>query len=235
MYTKGMYRQLQILKCPPNTNKTALKNWLFPNHVEIVKKIPGLKDYRVYVTHDESIFGPPSWDAFEEFHFENLETLTQAYESGAMRNQIEDIKKYGIDEPSLFQSVWAEEYIIAIPNGPKTIHTGKGKYCQMGTLKCPPGMSKNELKLWWLDEHAETGKFLEGLKWYTVSFPLENTPFETSPFDGYAAVWFDSIVELIKSSRSEIMKGQMDDVRNHNMDDPGLSKVVLADEFIITI
>ncbi len=235
MYKKGMYRQLQIIKCPLNMNKTKFKNWLIHTHIEIGKNVPGLKDYRVYITHEKSIFGPPLWDAFEEFYFESLETLKQAFESSKMKTQIEDIKKHGIDGLSMFQSVWAEEYIIEIPDGPKSIHTGKGMFCQMGTLKCPPGMSKHDLKLWWLDTHAETGKYLEGLKWYTVLFPLENTPFGPPPFDGYAAVWFDSVDALIRSSKSEIMKGQMEDVRKHKMDDPDLSKVVLADELIIKI
>jgi hypothetical protein len=230
MYKKGMYRQLQIMKCPPYMNKTNFKNWLLYTHVEIGKKMPGLKDYRVYITHEKSIFGPPAWDAFEEFYFDSLKGLKQGFESSIMKDQIEDIKKRGIDGSSMFQSVWAEENIIDIPNGPNTFHTEKGMYCQMGTLKCPAGMSKNDLKTWWLNTHAETGKYLEGLKWYTVLFPLENTPLGPPPFDGYAAVWFDSVDALIRSSRSEIMKGQMEDVRKHKMDDPVLSKVVLADQ-----
>ena len=131
--------------------------------------------------------------------------------------------------------VWAEENIIEIPNGPRTMHEQKGKFCQMGTLRCPPGMSVADLRKWWLDEHAETGKHLAGLKWYTVLFPLRDAPGGAPPFDGYASVWYDSVGELQAAAGSKIMAGQMEDVRRHNMDSPDLSKVVLADEYIIAI
>jgi uncharacterized protein (TIGR02118 family) len=151
------------------------------------------------------------------------------------KSHLAQLAERGFERDTSLQIAWAQENIIEIPAGPRTMHAGLGKYCQMGTLKCPVGMSLAELKKWWLEEHAETGKYLEGLKWYTVLFPERETPLGPPPFDGYASVWYDSVSALQKAAASSIMQGQMEDVRKHNMDRPDLSKVVLADEHIIAL
>lgn len=233
MYHKGMFRQLELLKCSSRMTKQDLTKWLLDEHSFSLRKLPGLKDLRIYFTHEESLFGPPFCDCFVEYYFQNRNSLQKAYDSGVMRSHLGELAKRGFEKGPHLQIVWSEENIIEIPNGPKTIHEDKGKYCQMGTLRCSSGMSIAELKKWWLEEHAETGKHLAGLKWYTVLFPARDAPWGIPPFDGYASVWYDSVDELKTAAGSEIMQGQMEDVRRHNMDNPELSKVVLADEYII--
>jgi uncharacterized protein (TIGR02118 family) len=233
MHHRGEYRQLEILRCPPAAGKSELKRWVLAEQSPYARRIPGASQCRIYIPHDESIFGKPFCDCFAEYYFPRRTALENAFHSTEMKSHREELRGRGYIDDRHLQIVWAEEHIIEIPGGPRTMHMEKGKFCQMGTLRRPPGMSAADLRAWWIEEHAETGKLLKGLRWYTVLFPLHDTPFGLPPFDGYASVWYDSVEELKEAAGSEIMKKQMEDVRRHNMDDPSLSKVVLADEFIV--
>jgi hypothetical protein len=235
MHRKGMFRQLELLHCPTARTRDKSEDWLTGEHSILMKKLPGLEDLRIYFTHVESIFGPPFCDCFLECYFQDRRTLEKAHDSEIMKSHLDELKANGFAKATSPHIVWAEENIIEIPEGPRAMHHNKGKYCQMGTLKCSHGMPVSELKRWWLEEHAETGKHLEGLQWYTVLFPVKDAPYGVPPFDGYASVWYDSVEALKKAAVSKIMQGQMEDVRRHKMDRPDLSKVVLADEYIIHI
>ena len=235
MYRKGMFRHLEVLTCASRTNRKAMTEWLLHEYSLGIRALPGLKDLRIYITHEQSIFGPPFCDSFVECYFQDRSALDKAAKTDTMTAHIEELGRRGFVRGSNLQIVWAEENIIEIPAGPRKMHGESGKFCQMGTLRCSPGMSVTELRRWWLEEHAETGKHLLGLKWYTVLFPIRDTPWGPPPFDGYASVWYDSVSELKAAAASKIMQGQMQDVRRHNMDSPELSKVVLADEHISAI
>jgi uncharacterized protein (TIGR02118 family) len=235
MYHKGMCRHLEVLTCAPRTGRKAVTEWLLGEHSFAMRALPGLKDLRIYVSHEQSIFGPPFCDCFVECYFQDRRALEEAAKSDAMRSHLEELGRRGFKSGENLQVVWAEENIIDIPNGPRKIHDDTGKFCQMGTLRCAPGMSVADLKKWWLEEHAETGKHLLGLKWYTVLMTMKDAPWGLPPFDGYASVWYDTVAECKAAAASEIMQGQMEDVRRHNMDSPELSKVVLADEHIIGV
>jgi hypothetical protein len=233
MHRNGMFRQLELLKCGVGISKQDLKDWLLGEHAGRLLRLPGQQDVRVYFTHDESIFGPPFCDCFIECYFRDRGSLQKAFESTVMKSHFTELEKRSFRRENGLQITWAEENVVEIPGGARRIHTDKGKFCQMGTLRCAPGMTVDQLRTWWLEEHAETGKHLAGLKWYTILFPLRDAPCGPPGFDGYASVWYDSVQELKEAAGSRIMQGQMEDVRRHHMDQPELSKVVLADEHIL--
>ena len=81
----------------------------------------------------------------------------------------------------------------------------RADFKQMITIKCPEDVSKEELKTWWFGR-AEKMKHLPGLKWYTVLFSLEPTPFGEPAFDGFEELWFGSLDALKKAYNTDIMK-----------------------------
>lgn len=237
MHKKGIYRQMGLLKKPSYMGKKEFKNWLLNIHAEKGKYLPNLKRYAFYIAL-ESIpeLNPPAHDAYAEAWFESLDDLNKAYKSDIMKGQIEDVNmKYKGEENRLVQVVWSEEFNIVIPGGLESIPQKKNMFCQMGHIKCPSHMSKQELKDWWLNVHAETGKYLEGLKWYTVCFTIDDSPLGTPPFDGYGEIWFENYEALKASFQSNIMKDQFEDAKKHKMDDPKLHKVVVAEQYLIDL
>ncbi|MWG32923.1 EthD family reductase [Halomarina oriensis] len=55
------------------------------------------------------------------------------------------------------------------------------------------GMSVQEFREYWLDEHAPVASELPGLRRYTVSFPTDP---DRSQYDGFAQLYFDDEVAL---------------------------------------
>lgn len=96
---------------------------------------------------------------------------------------------------------------------------------QLITLKCPPHMSKKELKDWWF-KHAEKAKNLKGLKWYTVCFTIGRIEYSNGsqgqqpPFDGYEEMWFPTLDILKEAFNSKIMKDGLSDMSNYKLDGP---------------
>lgn len=237
MYVKGIYRQMGLLKKPSYMKKEEFKNWLLNVHAENGKYLPNLKRYSFYITLDSiPDLNPPAYDAYAESWFGSLDEFKEAYDSEVMKGQIEDVKaQYKGEENRLVQVILAEEYNIIVPDGFKSIPQKKNMFCQMGHIKQPPHMSRQDLKDWWLNIHAETGKYVEDLKWYTVCFTIDGTLLGHPFFDGYGEIWFDSYEALKASFKSNIMKGQFEDVKKHKMNDPALHKVVVAEQYLIDL
>ena len=108
----------------------------------------------------------------------------------------------------------------------------KGQFRQMGTIKTPPGMTKQELRDWWF-EHARRFKHLERMKWYTVLFTLEDNPFGPPPFDGYAEIWFESLDDLKIAFESGTEQAALDHVKEYGLWDPRYIQEVWAEEHVI--
>lgn len=90
---------------------------------------------------------------------------------------------------------------------------------QMITIKCPSQMAKIDLKEWWFS-YTEKMKKLPGLKWYTILFSLETSPFGSPAFDGYEELWFSSLEDLKKAYDTDIMQRGLEDIKKKKLDDP---------------
>lgn len=110
----------------------------------------------------------------------------------------------------------------------------KADFRQIMTIKCPEGMEKDELKKWWLNR-ADKLKKLPSLKWYTVNFSLDCSPFGELKFDGFEELWFGSVNELIMAHEHSIMKEAFTDVKNNNLDKPGFMQIAWLEENIVTL
>jgi len=110
----------------------------------------------------------------------------------------------------------------------------KADYRQIITIKCPVGMSQDELKKWWF-ARAERVKKLSGLKWYTLCFPLDCSPFGEPAFDGYEEMWFGSFDDLNNAYESRLMKTEMKDISDRGLDAPELFQAGWLEENIVTL
>lgn len=78
-------------------------------------------------------------------------------------------------------------------------------------LKRKPGISQEEFKKRWVEEHIKISGKLPGLKGYRINLSLDQQPDESlvegEPiYDGTAELWWDSIEEMERSFDSEIGK-----------------------------
>jgi hypothetical protein len=89
----------------------------------------------------------------------------------------------------------------------------KDGYRQLITLRCPPGMSKNDLKKWWFD-HAERVKIIPGLKLYTIVFTEEETFGPPKPFDGFEVMWFETLKDLESAYKTDIWQKELDSMES---------------------
>jgi hypothetical protein len=239
LYKRADHKQMITIKCPPGMSKDALKEWWF-THADELKALPGLRRYTVLFSLDSSPFGPPAFDGYEELWFGSLRELQQAFETDIMKNELENMKKQGFDDPSLFQAAWLEENVVAV-KGYDRIPEKKGMVRLTGICKLPPGMEKKALKDWFYQHAArvideEGSMIIPGIRWYTHCFSIDRSPFGPAPFYGCAENWWESLGEMKKDFNGEVMKSQLED-REENIDvvDPSYFQGIWADEYIIDI
>lgn len=239
LYQKADYKQMITIKCPKGMSRDELKDWWF-EHADIMGKLPGLKWYTVLFPLDDSPFGPPAFDGYEELWFGSLDELRHAYDTEIMTDEIENIHKNGLDDPSLLQAAWLEENIVAL-NGYDTIPSKKGSVRLTGICKLPRTMEKKDLKDWFYQHAARVIDYdgrmiIPGIRWYTHSFALDESPFGRAPFYGCAENWWDSLVEMKQDFDGEIMKSQLEDREEHvDIVDPSYFQGIWANEYIINI
>jgi hypothetical protein len=214
-------------------------DWWF-DHAEKMKRLPGLRWYTILFSLQPSPFGSPAFDGFEELWFESLDALKGAYATRTMQRELENIRKHEFDDPSRFQGAWLEENVVTI-KGSERIPDKKGMVRLTGICKLPPTMKKKDLKGWFYQHAARVidadGRMvIPGIRWYTHSFALDNSPFGVSPFYGCAENWWDSLEEMKRDFDGEIMKSQLSD-REDNIDivDPSYFQGIWANEYIIDI
>lgn len=235
MFKKGKYKQWGSIKCPPHMTKKELKDWWIGHHSITGRLIPNLLFYTVNFPLDNTVLNDPPFDGFADNSFASLKLLKRGGTSKEMEFQINDVKKYRLDDPSLCQIVWVEEYIVDIQ---KDIENPPDKniwYKQLRIFKRPVSLSKKQLRDLWLDKFVKSSKDLPGMRWHTVNFTLENTPFGVPVFDGYEEQWFKDLENMKKAFNSSSSRKLMEDLEEHGLSYPGLVKVVWAETNIIEI
>jgi len=101
-------------------------------------------------------------------------------------------------------------------------------------MKCHDNMTVDELKDWWF-LHSKKFKQLPGLKWYTINFPIDCSPFGSPVIDGFEELWFESLDDLKKAYRSSIMQNELENMRKRNLCNPELFRAVWLEENIIPL
>jgi hypothetical protein len=239
LYSKADYKQMITIKCPSRWSKEDFRAWWF-EHADSMKKLPGLKWYTILFSLDESPFGPPAFEGFEELWFGSLEDLKAAFITDIMKGELANIRKNGFDDASLFQAAWLEENIIPL-KGYENIPDKRNMVRLTGICKHPPSMTKKDLKDWFYQHAArvidEKGyMIIPGIRWYTHSFAMDESPFGPPPFYGCAENWWENLEAMKRDFEGEVMKSQLED-REGNIDivDPSYFQGIWADEHIIDI
>jgi uncharacterized protein (TIGR02118 family) len=71
-------------------------------------------------------------------------------------------------------------------------------------LKAAPGMSREEFRQRWVDEHAPLTLRMERLRGYRVNVAVEQQEIEGElPYDGTAELWWDSLEDMQADFDSE--------------------------------
>ena len=239
LYRRADYKQMITIKKPEEMPTDAFRKWWF-SHAGRMKKLPGLRWYTVLFSIEDSPFGPPAFDGYEELWFSSLDDLKRAFDTDIMRRELEEIAELRFDESSRFQAVWLEENIIFL-KGYTRIPARPDMVRLTGICKLPPTMSKKDLKDWFY-RHAvrvidDKGHIIiPGIRWYTHCFALDESPFGSPPFYGCAENWWDNLEEMKRDFEGEVMKSQLED-REENIDivDPSFFQGIWADEYIIDI
>jgi len=231
MSNSNAYRQMEMFKAPSKMTKKEIRSWLF-EHAEIYSKLKNLKGYTILFTLEDSPFGPPVFDCYAESWFSCFDDLVNSFNDAITEKSLKHVKSSDFYDPDLYKVVWAEENIISFQGAPNRIPDKDGMYRQMGMIKTPPHMTKQELIDWWF-EHARRYKILDGLRWYTILFTIEDTPFGYPPFDGYAEIWFDNLNELKKAFKNDVEQDSLKHVQEYGLFDPKYHHAVWSEEFII--
>ncbi len=107
-------------------------------------------------------------------------------------------------------------------------------YRQIMTVRRPPSLGAEDLKDWFLS-HAERMRKLPGLKWYTILFTVEGSPFGSPPFDAYEDLWFSSREDLEKAYRSRIMEKERVEMHARKLDEPSRFQAAWMRENIVAM
>ncbi|MBZ0302475.1 MAG: EthD family reductase [Anaerolineae bacterium] len=98
-------------------------------------------------------------------------------------------------------------------------------------LKRRPGMSMEEFKRIWIEEHVQLSAQMPGLRGYRVNIalPTQQDDVPAPDYDGTAELWWDSREEMDASFKTEIAKtagldaDRFSSVRQH----------LLTEEFVV--
>jgi uncharacterized protein (TIGR02118 family) len=72
-------------------------------------------------------------------------------------------------------------------------------------LKAKPGMSREEFKQRWVEQHAPMALRMERLRGYRINVAIEQQEIEGElPYDGTAELWWDSVEDMQADFDSEV-------------------------------
>lgn len=108
----------------------------------------------------------------------------------------------------------------------------KGDYRQIITIKAPKGISRNKFKEWFF-RRAEGIKNLDKLKWYTLNFTLDNSPFGPPKFDVIEEMWFSALDDLKAAYESKIMQEGIKEIKNKGFYKSELFQAAWLEEYIV--
>jgi uncharacterized protein (TIGR02118 family) len=90
-YTSAVIKVMAFLRRQDGVTRERFHRWWIDDHVPLVKKLPGLRKYRVcLVTGSTTHEGREPWDGVAELWFDDRAALDAAWSSDAGREALED-------------------------------------------------------------------------------------------------------------------------------------------------
>jgi uncharacterized protein (TIGR02118 family) len=85
-----MVKMVRLLKRPKTMTLDEARQWWLGPHVEIAKKLPGLRKYVVSLVVGSPDPGEPKYDGMAEMWFDSIEDANRAQASDVMKEAIKD-------------------------------------------------------------------------------------------------------------------------------------------------
>jgi uncharacterized protein (TIGR02118 family) len=191
-----MVKAIYFMYIKPELAVEEFQEYWRSTHGDLVKQIPGIRDYTQCHTL-LSGYGrptPPPADGIEELSFDSLEAMEVLETSEEGQAAIADLKKFA--DTSRVCRIIAED--VMIKEG--AIQEGMVKNIEFVTRK--PGMSLEDFRHYWKNIHGPIASKIEVIKHYVQSRTLMSEYEKESPpvYDGIASTWFDDTAAMRHSA-----------------------------------
>jgi uncharacterized protein (TIGR02118 family) len=188
-----MYKHIALLVRKEGMSHEEFVDHWQNNHTPIAKDIEEVLRYHQVLPSDPE---NAEFDGIAELYFEDLDDLHAALGSPGSRDYDptkevatkarEDVDNFlAIDERPRFigeEKVWKDE-----------VETTDGLYKHSAFLVCQDGMSHEEFREYWENNHSPLAKDIEGVVRYHTVYPTDP---ENAEFDGVAELYFETLGDL---------------------------------------
>jgi uncharacterized protein (TIGR02118 family) len=195
-----MYKHIALLVRQEGMSHEEFVDYWQTNHTPIAKDIEGVVRYQqVLPTEPEHA----EFDGIAELYFETLDDLHEALGSPGSRDY----------DPTKEVAAKAREDVdnfLAIEQRPRFIgeetvwkddaEDTDGLYKHSAFLVRKEGMSHEEFREYWENNHSPLAKDIEGVVRYHTVYPSDP---ENSEFDGVAELYFETLEDLHEALGSE--------------------------------
>jgi uncharacterized protein (TIGR02118 family) len=196
-----MYKHVALLVRQEGMSHEEFREYWEENHSPLAKDIEGVVRYQtVYPTDPENA----EFDGLAELYFETIEDLHEALGSEGSRDYDptrevaaearEDVNNFlDVDQRPRFigeEKVWKDE----------VSGNTNGLYKHSAFLVRQEGMSHEEFREYWEENHSPLAKDIEGVVRYQTVYPTDP---ENAEFDGVAELYFQMLEDLHEALGSE--------------------------------
>ena len=204
-----MYKHIALLVRQEGMTHEEFVDYWQNEHTPIARDIEGVARYHTVLPTDPE---NAEFDGIAELYFENLEDLHDALGSPGSRDYDptkevaakarEDVDNFlAIEERPRFigeEKVWKDEVNgDAAEASSASNRTGYGDtdglYKHSAFLVRQDGMTHEEFRDYWEDNHSPLAKDIEGVVRYHTVYPTDP---ENAEFDGVAELYFESLEDL---------------------------------------
>ncbi|PSQ18229.1 EthD family reductase [Halobacteriales archaeon QS_8_69_26] len=202
-----MYRHAAFLVRKDGMTHEEFVDYWQNNHTPIAREIEGVVRYTTTVPLDSEA---AEFDGIADLYFEDLEALYDALGGEGSRD-------YDPDKGTAKEAREDVDDFLAIERRPRLIgeetvrkDEGDGPYRHTALLVRKDGMTHEEFRDHWLNEHVPIAREIPGVVRYTTTVPTDP---EHAEFDGIADLYFED-VEALRAALGQ------EGSRDYDPDDP---------------
>ncbi|MFC4406037.1 EthD domain-containing protein [Haloarchaeobius iranensis] len=196
-----MYKHVALLVRKEGMSHDEFMDYWKHNHSPLAKDIEGVVRYQtVYPTDPENA----EFDGIAELYFETLDDLHEALGSEGSRDYdpTREVAAEAREDVNNFLDVERRPRFIGEEKVWKDEVDGDtdGLYKHSAFLVRKDGMSHEEFRDYWEENHSPLAKDIEGVVRYQTVYPTDP---ENAEFDGVAELYFETLDDLYEALGSE--------------------------------
>ncbi|WP_435358346.1 EthD domain-containing protein [Haloarchaeobius sp. DFWS5] len=196
-----MYKHIALLVRKDDMSHDEFVDYWQHNHTPIAKDIEGVVRYQTVLPADPE---NTEFDGLAELYFETLDDLHEALGSEGSRDYdpTREIAAKARDDVDNFLDVEARPRFIGEEKVWKDEVDGDtdGLWKHSAFLVRKDGMSHEEFRDYWENNHSPLAKDIEGVVRYQTVYPADP---ENTEFDGVAELYFETLDDLHEALGSE--------------------------------